>query len=46
MKGHLFCKSCIIENLYKQKKQHDNDFKRFEKDQIDKALINKAEKEH
>ena len=30
--GHIFCKICIIENLMLQKKQHDVDIKRYNKE--------------
>jgi hypothetical protein len=36
--GHIFCKVCIIENLMVQKKQHEIEFKKYEKEiEINKA---------
>jgi nitric oxide synthase-interacting protein len=41
-RGHIFCRTCIIENLVNQKKQRDAASKRYEKELIDKSILNKA----
>jgi nitric oxide synthase-interacting protein len=37
-KGHLFCKSCVIENLLAQKKEFKRSKERWEEDQVKKKV--------